>query len=135
MAQQALFDKYDISGNNTSSAKEAWYDLCTIPSGKKLWIGFGSFFPWDKTMTFELRGNKPGQSVGTLAATDRIDVAGAPTQNPALMDVFKNGNVAQKTAPMSALSTGVEKLWLRVVSNTNAAGAFDYQLDYCELTE
>jgi hypothetical protein len=96
-----------------------------IPSGNRIWVGYDVFDSADKHLNYEIRTNKAGQSAGSAGATDLLGTgASDPTSQSAIMDYHQNGNI-EVVAPISADSTGVEKLWLRVTSGTMTVAEFN----------
>jgi hypothetical protein len=132
MAFETIFDK-TLEGSGTTSSKDDWFSVATIPSGKQYWVAFISFACWDKQLSFEIRANKPTKSAGNVTDTDKLEYVAVPVGGEVL-DLYKNGIVKPRTCPIAANSTGVEKLWIRAQSPTNAAAVFDYFIDYSEIT-
>ena len=131
-----IFDKA-FMGSGTTVTKDDWWDLSSyapdpnspIPSGKQLWLGFATFISYDKTMSFEVRPNLLGQSTGTTGATQLRAFSSMPAGESRDLDLYLSGTVLT-LAPVSAQSTGVEKLWLRTRSTSAAAGVFDFIMFY-----
>ena len=131
-----IFEKAFIA-SGTTSTKDDWYDLSSygpdanspIPSGKQLWLGFATFISNDKNLTFELRPNLAAESLGTVAKTQLRTFASVPNGESRDVDMYQGGAIAT-LAPVTAVSTGVEKLWLRVRSGTNTVATFDVLLFY-----
>lgn len=112
-----------------SAGSEAWVDLGVIPTGKQLWLGLATFISDDKAIAFEVRPNIPGQSAGDVANTQLRAMTSVPTGESRDIDFFFGGQVLA-VAPVTAASTGVEKLWIRLRSKSNATGTFSYILFY-----
>lgn len=129
----SITPKFDLvwSGTGTTSTKDDWFDILSgsgysaIPSGKQLWLGFASFGSDDKALTFEVRPNTAGQSTGTTGNTTLKSIVTVPSGESRDVDFDFFGNISV-LAPVSAASTGVEKLWLRVRSGSVAASTFYY---------
>ena len=125
MAQvQPLFDTV-ISGSGTVQT-ETWVDLGTVPNGKQIWLGYATYAGIDKNTQFETRSNTIGQSTGTVGNTTLHDWSATQQGSSVDRDFYQYGNIM--TATVS--STGVEHLWLRVLSQGNSAGSFDYIIRY-----
>ena len=133
---QPIFDLAFI-GTGVTASKDDWYDLSSygpnanspIPSGKQLWLGFATFVAEDKNLTFEVRPNIAGQSTGTTGNTQLRGFASVPSGESKDIDFYFNGMLTT-LVPMTAISTGVEKLWLRVRSGTNTVSTFDFIMFY-----
>ena len=123
-----LFD-LQINNQGTTSTKDDWYAITTVTSGQQLWLGYATFISEDKNLTFELRANKATKSTGTTADTDLISFQSVQSADSKDTDMYLSGNITQY-CPQSTVSTGVEKLWLRVRSGTNTAALFDYIIRY-----
>ena len=129
--------KFDLflSGSGTTSTKDDWFDIMTgyspIASGKRLCIGIVTFGSDDKSLTFELRANNIGSSTGTTGTTTLLNITTVPSGDSKDVDMDFFGNI-QTLAPITAVSTGVEKLWLRTRSGTNTAGTFYYIFYFTE---
>lgn len=107
--------------------KELWIDLASVPSGSALWFGRGLFTSPDKSLTFELYTNAVGESAGTLAATEKLyKTSVSPRKGTVSSDMYKNGRLHIA----SVIGTGVEKVWLRLVSKKQTAGSFLYDVYY-----
>lgn len=123
-------------GNGTVNS-EVWIDLTAqnpnpnspIPSGKRAWLGFLTCISDDKTLTFEVRPNLPTKSAGNTTDTQLRASVSVPTGESRDLDLHFNGNITT-FAPVSADSTGVEKVWLRIKSGSSSAGTFSYILYY-----
>ena len=124
--QQPIFDK-TISGSGTVN-QELWVDLGVIPNGKQLLLGYATYIAEDKALQFETRSNIAGQSTGTIGNTTLHDWTATTTGSSVDRDFYQYGYVNTTTV----VSTGVEKLWLRIKSGSAAAGAWDYILRYME---
>lgn len=130
-----VFDKVFFGTVNTAT-KDDWYDLGTlmgqdspIAPGKQIWLGFATFYSADKNLTYQLRANNSGQSTGTVANTVlRGFTASDPSAGSVEVDFNNDSNVVL-LVPV-AVSTGVEKLWLRAQSGTNTVAAIDYMIWY-----
>lgn len=134
---QPTFELTLIGSANTAT-KDDWYNIgalssipanSPIPSGAQLWLGYCLVGSQDKSLVYEIRANKSGQAAGTVAATDTLAyVASDPTSGSVTADLYQHGNI-QTLAPLQ-VSTGVEKLWLRVMSGTNTVASFQWFLYY-----
>lgn len=114
---------------NGTVQQEAWHDLGSIPVGKQWWLGHATFIAEDKGLVFELRPNIPGQSAGDIANTQLRGYANVAKEESKDADLNFYGNIAT-FAPVGAVSTGVEKLWLRIRSGSGTAGAWDMIMFY-----
>lgn len=123
--QLPIFDQV-VSGSG-SVGTEAWVNLGTIPNGHQWLLGYATLIAEDKTLQFELRSNKSGQTAGTLAATDLLDWSSASGGSGIDRDLFQFGYINTET--VLATSAG-EKLWLRVTSKSASAGLYDYIIRY-----
>jgi hypothetical protein len=112
--------------NSGSVGTEAWVDLGTITTGKEFWIGKAIYTSINKVAIFELRTNNIGQSTGTTANTKLLDTASVKTGSSLTRDLYKNGSLHITTV----LSTGIEKLWLRVLTKNAIAGTYQYSVSY-----
>jgi hypothetical protein len=134
----AKFEKTLVGSANTST-KDDWYDIgnlsspsqdSPIPSGINLLLGFLQVGSQDKSLVYELRTNKPTKSAGTVADTSILTyTASDPTSGSVLSDLNFDGKI-KREAPEGAASTGVEKLWLRVMSGSNTVANFQWFLYY-----
>lgn len=132
----AFFERELAGGANTVS-KDDWYDIgalstvpqdSPIPTGKRLWLGFAFLYSADKSMEFELRSNKAGQTTGTVANTDLVARgASDPGAGSNAIDLYQGGAIQVDTIVGSASN---EKLWLRVTSGTNTVAAFSWLIFY-----
>lgn len=121
---QPLFDTV-IYGSGTVQT-ELWIDLGLIPSGKQIWLGYATYAGVDKNVQFETRSNSSGTSTGTAANTQLHDWSAAQQGSSVDRDFYQNGNIMTSTV----VSTGVERLWLRVLGQGNVQGGFDYIIRY-----
>ena len=119
-----LFDTV-INGTGTTQT-ETWVDLGLIPNGKQLWLGYATYAGVDKNTQFETRCNTSGTSTGTLGNTTLLDWTASQAGSSVDRDFYQNGNIMVTTLT----STGVEHLWLRVLTQSSAVGQFDYILRY-----
>lgn len=125
MAQvQVVFDTV-ISGSGTVGT-EYWVDLGVIPSGKQIWLGYATYGAVDKNLQFETRYNNSGSSVGNVANTTLVDYCGAQSGSSVDRDFYWYGAIAT----MTIVSTGTEKLWLRVVGQGQSLSTFEYIIRY-----
>ena len=137
MAQ--IIPTFELScvGSFTGSGTDNWIDIASfapnvnspIPSGKQIWIAYVTCISQDKSATFELRPNLPTKSAGNTADTQLRGFASVPAGESRDLDVYYGGAITS-LAPVSATSTGVEKLWLRIKSGSNSTGTFDFILYY-----
>lgn len=117
--------------------QETWIDLTAsnpnpnspIPAGKRIWLGYATFISDDKTLTFEIRPNLLTKSAGNITDTQLRGSQSVQAGDSKDQDLYFYGNVFT-FAPVSADSTGVEKVWLRVKSNSASLGAFSYIVYY-----
>lgn len=124
-------------GSITFSGNETWVDILSnlpnqnspIPSGKQIWIGYVTCIAQDKGATFELRPNLPGQSTGTSGTTQLRGFTSVEAGDSKDMDLYLYGNITT-LAPVTSTSSGVEKLWLRIKSLSNASSTFEYMIYY-----
>jgi hypothetical protein len=123
-AIQPVFDT-TISAVGTVGT-ETWVNVLAIPSGSQVWIGYATLGAVDKNLQFELRYNNSGQSTGTIANTVIMDFSGAQAGSSVDRDFYWYGALAT----MTVVSTGVEKLWLRVLGQGNTAAGFEYIIRY-----
>lgn len=130
-----VFDLAFMGSGSLNS--EIWIDLSAanpnpnspIPSGSQLWLGYATFISNDKSLVFELRPNLPTKSAGNVTDTQLRGFASIAIGESKDVDLFYYGNILT-LAPVTAVSTGVEKLWLRVRSGNNSIGTFDYIVYY-----
>lgn len=135
----ALIPVFDLvcSGSLSASGTDNWVDLTSyapnanspIPSGKRIWIGYVTCISQDKNATFELRPNLPGQSSSGTGTTQLRGFASVPAGESRDLDVYYGGAITT-LAPVSADSTGVEKLWLRIKSGSSSAATYEFILYY-----
>ena len=119
-----LFDL--VNQGSASMTNELWIDLGLIPNGTKLYLGYATYTPDGKTITFSLRSNLAGQSAGTTGATtlhDRITLKDLTTID---RDYYRNGRLQTLTVQ----STGVEHWWLQLTSKSNAASDLYWWIYY-----
>lgn len=113
-------------GNATTGADQ-WINLGIIPNGQRFWFGAAQYTSPDKSITFELRTNLPGQSAATLTATQLLSSASATPKSGTLkVDLYKGGTLHI----VSSYGMGSEKIWLRLKSKTSTAGSYLYALYY-----
>jgi len=124
MAVQALFDT-NISGTG-SVGTETWVNIIAIPNTKAIWIGYATLGALDKNLQFEIRYNNSGTSTGTTGNTTLIDFSGAAQGTSVDRDFYWYGALAT----MTLVSTGVEKLWLRVLGQGSTSSSFEYIIRY-----
>lgn len=105
---------------------EVWLDLGLIPVGKRYWIGSGSYTSVSKVLTFELRTNTAGKSVGALSATSLLDTSAVKAGATVTKDLYKRGTLHVTTA----YGSGVEHWWLRVFSKSSTSGNYLYKISY-----
>jgi len=131
-----IFDKI-FMGSGTTVTKDDWWDLSSyapdanspIPSGKRLWLGFATFISEDKNIIFEVRPNLATKNLGNTTDTQLRSFVSVPTGESRDVDFFLSGSIVT-FAPVSADSTGVEKLWLRTKSASVNAGSFSFMVFY-----
>lgn len=130
------YELVSICSGNVNS--ETWVDITSfgpdvnspIPSGIQLMLGYAICIANDKPLKFEIRPNLPTKSAGTLADTQLRGYASISSAGESKeIDLNYFGNILT-LAPVSAPSTGVEKLWLRITSGTNAAATWEFMLFY-----
>ena len=143
MAQ--LIAKFDLvaNGSTTFSATESWVDLtallyssglipsAVIPSGQQIWTAYITCISETKDASFELRPNKTTKSAGNTTDTDLRGFTYVPGGTSQDLDVYYNGAIIS-LAPVGVVSTGVEKLWLRIKCGSASAGTYDYII-YCTI--
>ena len=122
--QQPIFDTV-ISGNGTVNS-DIWVNLCAVPTGKAILLGYSTYISEDKNILVETRSNLSTKSAGTLVDTVLHDDTGVTTGACVDRDFYQFGYVNTLTA----VGTGVERLWLHIRSQNAAAGAFDYIIRY-----
>ena len=131
-AINAVYDKSFVLSGLTAT-KDDWYDVSgAIASGKQLYLGFGIFVAQDKDLQFELRPNLATKSLGTLAETQLLPqtYCTAKVSEPSPTPDFTFNGQILTLAPVLGVSTGVEKLWLRVRSGTQTVGGWDCMIFY-----
>lgn len=121
---QPIFDTI-ISGTGTVGT-ETWVNLASIPNGNKIWLGYATLGAVDKNLQFEIRCNTSGQSTGTIGNTTIMDFSGAQSGSSIDRDFYWYGALAT----MTETSTGVEKIWLRVIGQGQSVSAFEYIIRY-----
>jgi hypothetical protein len=121
---QPIFDVV-VSGTGVVGT-ETWVDLGAITSGKQVWFGYATFGAVDKNLQFELRYNNTGLSTGTTANTTIVDFSGAQAGSSVDRDFYWYGALAT----MTGVSTGVEKVWLRVLGQGSSQSGFEYIIRY-----
>jgi hypothetical protein len=129
-----VFDLVSI-GNGTVTT-ETWVDLTSfgpdinspIPNGKQLLLGYLTVISHDKALTFQVRPNLPTKSLGNDTDTQLRSFVTVPKEDSKDLDLNFYGQITT-LAPVSAASTGVEKLWLKV-KGLGVIGAFDFILYY-----
>ena len=134
----AIIPVFDLTfmGDGSLNA-ETWVDLSAaapnpnspIPEGKQIWLGYVTFISNDKTLTFEIRPNLPTKSAGNATDTQLRAFSTVQAGDSKDVDLYYYGSITT-LAPVSAPSTGVEKLWLRVKSGSSSAGTFSYIVYY-----
>jgi len=137
MAQIVPVFELTCIGSLTATGTENWVDIASfgpnanspIPSGKQIWIAYITCISQDKSATFELRPNIPTKSAGNATDTQLRGFAAVPTGESRDLDVYYGGAITS-LAPVTAQSTGVEKLWLRIKSNSNSAATYEFILYY-----
>jgi hypothetical protein len=122
---QVQFDT-TISGTGLVGT-ETWVSILTIPSTRQLWLGYATYGAVDKNLQFETRTNASGLSTGNIASTSILDYCGAGSGTSTDRDFYWYGALAT----MSDVSTGVERLWLRVIGQGNTQSSFEYIIRYC----
>lgn len=137
MAQIVPVFELTCAGTVTVSGTDNWVDLTSfgpnanspIPNGKQIWIAYITCISQDKSATFELRPNLHTKSLANITETQLRGFAAVPTGESRDLDVYYNGAI-QSLAPVSATSTGVEKLWLRIKSGSASTATFEFILYY-----
>jgi hypothetical protein len=125
------------SGSITVSGTDNWVDILSylpnqnspIPNGKQIWIGYVVCISPDKTSTFELRPNLPTKSAGTTVDTQLRGMVTVATGESRELDVYYGGAILS-LAPVTAASTGVEKLWVRVKSGSASSATYEFIIYY-----
>lgn len=126
-----IFEKLS-AGSVTLSGADIWVDLLSfgpdsnspVPVGKQIWIGFITCICVDKSAQFSLRPNLAGLSVGDVASTTLRGFTNVATGESADMDLYWNGAIL--TVSPLAVSTGVEKLWLRIKSGSSSTATYEF---------
>ena len=108
---------------------ELWIDLGVIPNGTQVMFGYADYTPDGKTITFDLRSNTAGQSAGTVGATTLHGRLTVRDLNIGSADYYRNGRLQTLTVQ----STGVEHMWLRLTSKSNAAADAYWWIYYTTL--
>lgn len=121
---QPVFDV--ILSNTGTVGTETWVDLGTIAFGKQVWLGYATLGAVDKNLQFEIRYNNTGVSTGTASNTTIVDFCGTPAGSSVDRDFYWFGALAT----MTGTSTGVEKLWLRVLGQGQSVSSFEYIIRY-----
>jgi hypothetical protein len=124
-------------GSVTASGTDNWVDLSSygpnanspIPSGKQIWIGYVTCISQDKIATFELRPNLPTKSAGNTTDTQLRGFVNVPGGESRDLDVYYGGAITS-FVPVTELSTGVEKLWLRIKSGSSSTATYEFILYY-----
>ena len=126
-----VFDVQFLGSGSVNT--ELWHDISAqiggIASGKQLWLGFSTFIAEDKSLIFELRPNLATKSLGNLTDTQLRAFTSVPGGESKDIDHYLGGAI-NWLAPVGVVSTGVEKLWLRIRSNSASAGLWDYVIYY-----
>ena len=137
MAQNIPVFELSCVGTLTASGTDNWVDLTSfapnantpIPSGKQIWIAYVTCISQDKNATFELRPNLPTKSAANTTDTQLRGFASVPAGESRDLDVYYGGAITS-LAPVTAQSTGVEKLWLRIKSGSAASATYEFILYY-----
>lgn len=106
--------------------QEVWVNLGSIPTGKQFLLGYATYIAQDKNCQFETRSNLTGMSTGTAGTTQLLDWTSAQGGTGVDRDFYQFGNINTLTV----VSTGVEKLWLRVVTQSASTGVYSYIIRY-----
>lgn len=114
-----------ITGSG-STGLETWINLGNIPTGLSIWIGSATYSTGNISLTFELRSNIAGQSIGTTAATSILDSAAVKAKSSVTHDLYKQG--ALHTATI--IGSGIEKWWLRIKSTKSTSNTYSYKISY-----
>lgn len=115
-----------LASGSGSVGTDLWVNLGAIPLAQNLWIGTMVLTSTNKTVLFELRTNKVGQSVGTLAATTLLSSASLRAGTSVTQDLYRKGRLHTVTV----VSTGSERWWLHLTSKGATAGSFLYKIMY-----
>lgn len=110
-----------------AAGSSEWIDLGAVPTGNRLWFGNAQYASVDKTMSFELRVNKSGESAGSEGSTDML---GATTASAKSGTVFADFYRKGRLHTMSGVGTGVERFWLRLKAKSASAGSYYYAINY-----
>lgn len=129
-----VFDLVSLGSGTVTT--ETWINLTSygpdinspIPSGKQLWLGYMTLISQDKPLKFQIRPNLPTKALGTDAETQLRSFFSVGKEDSKDIDLNYYGNLTT-LAPVSATSTGVEKLWMKVTGN-GVIGSFDFILYY-----
>ena len=134
-----IIPRFELScvGSITSASTDIWVDLASygpninspIPNGKQIWVAYLTCISQDKNATFELRPNLPTKSAGNTTDTQLRGFASVPSGESSELDVYYGGAITCLT-PIGALSTGVEKVWLRIKSGSNSSATYEFILYY-----
>jgi len=130
-----IFDKLS-AGSIVISGSDIWVDLLSygpdanspIPSGKQIWVGFVTCIAVDKAAQFSLRPNIAGQSAGTVGTTQLRGFTNVAQGESADMDLHWNGAIL--TLSPIVVSTGVEKLWLRIKAGSSSSASYEFLTYY-----
>ena len=133
------FTKLSINSIVATGGTEYWLDITNggpdsnspIPSGKQIWIGYVTIVSYDKSCTVEIRPNLPTKSLGNATDTQLRGFASVATGESAEIDLYVYGALLS-LAPVTATSTGVEKVWARIKTVASSAADFDV-LHYYEV--
>lgn len=110
-----LFDL--ILQGSALMTNELWVDLGIIPNNSQIMLGYATYTPDGKTITFELRSNLLGYSTSTTGTTKLHDRVTVKDLSVIDRDYYQNGRLQTLTVS----STGIEKLWIRLTSKSNAS--------------
>jgi len=114
-----------ISGDGSVNS-DYWHSLGVIPTGQKIYFGTLQATSPDKSITFEVRTNLAGQSVGTDGATLLLAAVSATVRSGTkILDMYKNGRLHT----VSVIGTGTEKFWIRLKSK-GSSGAYLFNLNH-----
>ena len=119
------------TGSGSTATKDDWFNLSSyglsIPNGSKLWLGYMTVIAGTKSLSFQLRRNLPGESLGTEAKTELIGFSNVDAGLSAFVDLYLYGSIVTM-APTVART--VENLWLRITSGTQTVSTWDYMTYY-----
>lgn len=125
----SLFD-LNITGpppGNLTTNSDQWINLGLIPIGKRIWFGNGIYTSTDKSITFEIRTNNAGSSVGSDSTTTLLGATSVSVRNGTVVaDYYRKGRLHV----VSVYGTGVENFWLRLKSKSGAAGSYLFTINY-----